>query len=337
MLLEYCISLADVQKAQLVIKDLIHQTPVLTDSSLNILANRKLFFKCELFQKTGSFKVRGALNAVLTLCEKAKMEASNIRALVTHSSGNHGQALAFAAHLKGIPTCIVVPRTAPACKKAAIRQYHARLVECEPTDQQCRAETTAKLAAEMEALTIHSSDTPEVIAGQGTIGMELLQQVPELDAVVVPVGGGGMLAGIAIAIKALRPNVKIYGAEPQNADDCYQSKQRGQLTPNPSPPDTIADGAKLSIGPKTWPIIQDLVDDVFTVTEDEIKQATCLVWERMKLVIEPTAGLGMAVVLSERFQSLPENLKNVAVILCGGNVDLGSLSWLKNLSESSKQ
>ncbi|XP_048380830.1 serine racemase-like isoform X2 [Stegostoma tigrinum] len=189
-------------------------------------------------------------------------------------------------------------------------------------------ETVSEVIVETQGILIHSNQDPLVIAGQGTIGLEILHQVPDVQAVVVPVGGGGMISGIAVAIKAQRPQVKIYAAEPENADDCYQSKQRGCLTPNASPPVTVADGVKTSIGEKTWPIIRDLVDDVFTVSEEEIKQATRLMWERAKLVIEPTAGLGVAVVLSRRFRDLPGNLRNICVVLCGGNVDLDTLEWL---------
>ncbi|KFO85609.1 Serine racemase, partial [Buceros rhinoceros silvestris] len=211
----------------------------------------------------------------------------------------------------GIPAYIVVPRTAPRCKQAAIRAYGATM--------------------ETGGVMVHPNQEPAVIAGQGTIALEVLEQAPEVNAVVVPVGGGGMIAGIAVAIKALRPEVKVFAAEPCNADDCYQSKARGELTPNRHPPDTIADAVKTSIGPNTWPIIRDLVDDVLTVSEEEIKRATRLVWERMKLLIEPTAGVGVAAVLSEQFQTVPRDVENVCIVLCGGNVDLSSLTWLTDL------
>ncbi|XP_021271084.1 serine racemase isoform X3 [Numida meleagris] len=178
---------------------------------------------------------------------------------------------------------------------------------------------------------VHPNQEPAVIAGQGTIALEVLEQVPEVNALVVPVGGGGMIAGIAVAVKALRPDVKVFAAEPRNADDCYQSKLRGELTPNRHTPDTIADAVKTSIGENTWPIIRDLVDDVLTVSEEEIKRATRLVWERMKLLIEPTAGVGVAAVLSEQFQAVPREVENVCIVLCGGNVDLSSLTWLTDL------
>ncbi|KAM4842905.1 serine racemase isoform 2-T2 [Thomomys bottae] len=286
MCAQYCISFDDVEKAHVNIQDYIHLTPVLTSSILNQVAGRNLFFKCELFQKTGSFKIRGALNAIRVLTSST-LEGKP-KAVVTHSSGNHGQALTYAAKLEGIPAYIVVPQTAPNCKKMAIQAYGASIVYSEHSDE-----------------------------------------VPLVDALVVPVGGGGMAAGIAITIKALKPNVKVYAAEPLNADDCYQSKRKGELTPNLHPPETIADGVKSSIGLNTWPIIRDLVDDVFTVTEDEIKFATQLVWERMKLLIEPTAGVGVAAVLSQSFQTVSPEVKNICIVLSGGNVDLASLTWVK--------
>ncbi|XP_035155280.1 serine racemase isoform X6 [Callithrix jacchus] len=291
MCAQYCISFADVEKAHINIRDSIHLTPVLTSSILNQVTGRNLFFKCELFQKTGSFKIRGALNAIRSLVPDA-LEGKP-KAVVTHSSGNHGQALTYAAKLEGIPAYIVVPHTAPDCKKLAIQAYGASIVYCEPSDE-----------------------------------------VPLVDALVVPVGGGGMVAGIAITIKALKPSVKVYAAEPLNADDCYQSKLKGELMPNLYPPETIADGVKSSIGWNTWPIIRDLVDDVFTVTEDEIKHATQLVWERMKLLIEPTAGVGVAAVLSQHFQTVSPEVKNICIVLSGGNVDLTSVTWVKQAERS---
>ncbi|XP_074869990.1 serine racemase isoform X2 [Carettochelys insculpta] len=245
----YCISLADVEAAQSSLRGLIHLTPILTSSSLDQLAGRNLFFKCELFQKTGSFKIRGALNAVRSLALTARGNREQPKAVVTHSSGNHGQALAFAAKLEGIPAHIVVPRTAPHCKKAAICSYGAQVVPCEPTDES-RVEVAARTVEERGGVMVHPNQDPAVIAGQGTIALEVLQQ-------------------------ALRPDVRVYAAEPCNADDCYRSKVTGELTPNHHPPATIADSIKTSIGPNTWPIIKDLVDDVLTVTEEEIKAVAC--------------------------------------------------------------
>ncbi|NXA35334.1 SRR racemase, partial [Eudromia elegans] len=317
----------------------VRRTPVLGSGSLSRRAGRALRFKCELLQKSGSFKIRGALNAVRCLVEEAERAgAPRPRALVTHSSGNHGQALACAARQEGIPAYIVVPRTAPRCKTAAIEAYGATVVPCEPSDES-RAETAARVVRETGGVMVHPNQEPAVIAGQGTIALEVLEQMPEVNALVVPVGGGGLVAGIAVAVKALRPDVKVFAAEPCNADDCYQSKLRGELTPNPHPPDTIADAVKTSIGPNTWPIIRDLVDDVLTVSEQEIKASapwlpfhpTRLVWERMKLLIEPTAGVGVAAVLSERFRAVSPDVRNVCVVLCGGNVDLSALGWLTDL------
>ncbi|XP_069617474.1 serine racemase [Ranitomeya imitator] len=324
----YCVTLKDVQEAQRRIQGFVHSTPVMTCSSLDALAARKLFFKCELLQKTGSFKIRGAINAVKSL------PSDKCTAVVTHSSGNHGQALALAAQIMGIPAYIVVPNTAAACKKSAILGYGALVVDCEPTDKS-RAEVAANTVQKTGGVLIHPNQDPAVIAGQGTIGFEILQQVPGLEALVIPVGGGGMLAGIAVAVKAIKPNVKIYAAEPLNADDCYRSKTSGILTANIQPPITVADGVKTSIGPSTWPIIRDLVDEVFVVTEDEIKNATRLVWERMKLLIEPTAGLGLAAVLSSRFQEKTGDAQNIGVVLCGGNVDLSSIDWIRESSPNS--
>ncbi|XP_030328805.1 serine racemase isoform X6 [Strigops habroptila] len=216
-------------------------------------------------------QIRGALNAVRSLVEGSGRAGGELpRAVVTHSSGNHGQALACAAQAEGIPAYIVVPHTAPHCKQAAIRAYGATLVLCEPSDES-RAETAARVVRETGGVMVHPNQEPAVIAGQGTIALEVLEQAPEVNAVVVPVGGGGMVAGIAVAIKALRPDVKVFAAEPCNADDCYQSKLRGELTPSLDPRETIADAVRTNIGPNTWPIIRDLVDDVLTVSEEEIK------------------------------------------------------------------
>ncbi|XP_071066535.1 serine racemase isoform X4 [Dasypus novemcinctus] len=301
MCAQYCISLADVEKAHVNIRDFIHLTPILTSSILNQETGRNLFFKCELFQKTGSFKIRGALNAIRGLISTTLEEKP--KAVVTHSSGNHGQALTYAAKLEGIPAYIVVPQTAPNCKKLAIQAYGASIIYSEQSDES-REKVTKRIIEETEGIMVHPNQEPAVIAGQGTIALEVLNQ-------------------------ALRPSVKVYAAEPLNADDCYQSKLKGELAPNPYSPETIADGVKSSIGLNTWPIIRDLVDDVFTVTEDEIKYATQLVWERMKLLIEPTAGVGVAAVLSQRFQTVSPEVKNICIVLSGGNVDLTSLTWVE--------
>ncbi|KAK2092296.1 hypothetical protein P7K49_028824 [Saguinus oedipus] len=290
MCAQYCISFADVEKAHINIRDSIHLTPVLTSSILKQLVRLLRLVGFELLAspsqaprhpagatlgpKTGFFKIRGALNAIRSLVPDA-LEGKP-KAVVTHSSGNHGQALTYAAKLEGIPAYIVVPQTAPDCKKLAIQAYGASIVYCEPSDES-REYVAQRVTEQTEGIMVHPNQEPAVIVGQGTIALEVLNQVPLVDALVVPVGGGEMVAGIAITIKALKPSVKVYDAEPLNADDCYQSKLKGELMPNLYPPETIADSVKSSIGWNTWPIIRDLVDNVFTVTEDEIKHTTQLV------------------------------------------------------------
>ncbi|XP_078284155.1 serine racemase-like isoform X4 [Rhinoraja longicauda] len=241
MLSQYCVSLGSIQKAQSVIGGLVHLTPVLTNSTLDQRAERQIFLKCELFQKTGSFKIRGALNAVSSLVERGR-EGSERRAVVTHSSGNHGQALALAARLQGVPSYVVVPRTAPACKKAAMAGYGAILIECEPSDQS-REEVATRTVAETQGILVHPNQDPLVIAGQGTIGLEILQQVPDVQAVVVPVGGGGLISGIAVAIKARRaewpPPAPIVYCNPSPTADAASRREdirgrageRGRLLP----------------------------------------------------------------------------------------------------------
>ncbi|XP_072164052.1 uncharacterized protein [Diadema setosum] len=321
------VTLESIEEAALRVKGHIHMTPVMTCGMLDSRAQgRKLFFKCELLQKTGSFKIRGALNAVVKLKESRPEEEIKV---VTHSSGNFGQALAYAAKLNGIEAFIVMPTTAPLCKRNAVLGYGAGVVMCEPTEES-REEFGKRVVEETGAHFFSPSQTYDVISGQGTIGLELLEQIPDLDAVVVPVGGGGMIAGIATAIKSKKPSIKVYAAEPANANDCFKSFHAKKFIPlPPGPVDTVADGLKVSIGKSTWPIIANYVDDVFTVTEEEIVNATCLVWQYMKQWIEPSAGVGVAVVMSENFSLLPPEIKNVAVILCGGNVDMDTVkSWL---------
>ncbi|ELK26997.1 Serine racemase [Myotis davidii] len=331
MCAQYCISFADVEKAHINIRDFIHLTPVLTSSILNQVTGRNLYFKCELFQKTGSFKVTIPFNSVACIFS-IPFHILNLLDSPDYSvrfDSGQGHMPRLQAHsVPRIPAYIVVPQTAPNCKKLAIQAYGASIVYSEQSDES-RENITKRIIEETEGIMVHPNQEPAVMAGQGTIAMEVLNQVPLVDALVVPVGGGGMIAGIAITVKALRPTVKVYAAESLNADDCYKSKLKGELTPNPCPPETIADGVKSSIGLNTWPVIRDLVDDVFTVTEDEIKYATQLVWERMKLLIEPTAAVGVAAVLSQHFQTISPEVKNICIVLSGGNVDLTSITWMK--------
>jgi threonine dehydratase len=315
----FCTNLDAIREARERIERHAHKTPVLTSSTLNRLAGRKLFFKCENLQRVGAFKFRGACNAVM------KLDADVARrGVVTHSSGNHAQALALAARLRGIAAHIVMPTNAPDVKRNAVIGYGARVVPCEP-NLESRESTAREVAEETGATLIPPYDHPDVIAGQGTCGLELCEQVPELEAVVVPIGGGGLVSGIAIAVKGLQPDIRVYGAEPIGADDAARSKAAGTLVPQ-FDPRTIADGLRTSLGEHTWPVVRDLVDRIITVSDDEIIKAMRLCFERMKLVIEPSAAVGIAAVLADVFRSMP-GLGRVGVILTGGNVDLANLPW----------
>lgn len=320
----YAATLESVQEAAKRIEPYAHKTPVLTCSTLDSLSGHELFFKCEIFQKGGAFKFRGACNAIFSL---SPSEASN--GVVTHSSGNHAAAVALAARLRGIPAHIVVPRSTPQCKQDAVTGYGGRLYMCEDTID-ARHEMCGKVQAETGAALVPPYNHGDVISGQGTIGLELVQQVQGLDAVVVPVSGGGMLSGITVAVKALSPSTRIIAAEPlghNDAADVAASKAAGQIVDCPKPA-TIADGLQARMGDLTWPIIRDLVDDVVTVTEREIVDAMRLVMERMKLVVEPSGAVGLAAVLSPSFSSSAAgDAKRVGIILCGGNVDLAGTGF----------
>lgn len=317
----YGVSACDVASAMRRIVCFVRRTPVHTCSAFDALADRKLFFKCEVFQRTGSFKIRGATNAAL-LSKKKNGEGVP---LVTHSSGNHAQALALAAKSVGTTAHIVMPRTAPAIKKAAVEGYGASIELCEPTNA-ARAEAAGELCDRVQGHFVHPSNDLDVIAGQGTVGLELLEDVPDLDALVVPVGGGGLVSGIAVYAKSFNPRIKIVGAEPKRVDDAANSKRQGRLVRehDEKSPDTVADGLKTFLDENTWPVVRDLVDEIITVDEAEITTATKLVWSRMKLCIEPSAGVGVAVVLGDAFrrQFPPETYKRVGIVLCGGNLDL---------------
>lgn len=303
----------DVRAAAARIAGLVHRTPVVTCATIDALAGRRVFFKCENLQRVGAFKLRGASNAVSKLGET---EAR--RGVVTHSSGNHGQALAFAAKRRGIPARIVMPSNAPAVKRRAVLGYGARIVECAPT-LEARERTAAAVVAETGATFVHPYDDADVIAGQGTAALELLEQAGPLDAIVAPVGGGGLVAGTAIAALALRPGIRVFAAEPLGADDAARSKRAGQRLPQTAP-ETIADGLRTGLGALTWPVLRDQVEEVLTVSEDEIRAAMRLAWERAKLLIEPSAAVAVAAVLGDRFRAL-DGMARVGVILSGGNVD----------------
>jgi len=315
----YAADLAAVRAAAARVAGIVHRTPVMTCDTLDRLAGRAVYFKCENLQKTGAFKYRGATNAVRQLTD-----AEAARGVVTHSSGNHAQALALAARVRGIPAYIVMPSTAAAVKRNAVEGYGGIVTPCEPT-LEARERTAAALVARTGGALIPPFDHPDVIAGQGTAALELLEDVPDLDAVVAPVGGGGLLSGFCVAARGVNPAVRVFGAEPLGADDAARSKAAGHFLPQLGP-DTIADGLLTSLGALTWPIIRDQVEAVLTATEDEIRAAMRLVWERMKLVIEPSAAVGVAVVLGGPFRALV-GVRKVGVVLCGGNVSLDKLYW----------
>ena len=316
---DYATTLDGIRAARSRISDHVQQTPVLTSTTLNRLAGRKLFFKCENLQRGGAFKIRGAVNAVLSLPDDVAR-----RGVVTHSSGNHAQALAIAAKIRGIPAHVVMPTTAPLVKRDAVLGYGAKVVPCEPT-LAARERTAREVAEDTGATFVPPYDHRDIIAGQGTVLLELCEQVPELDAIVAPIGGGGLISGIAIAAKSLLPEVKVFGAEPSAADDAARSKAAGdhllQETPH-----TIADGLLACLGTLTWPVVRDKVDWIVTVSDDEIIGAMRLCFERMKLVVEPSGAVSLAAVLTDAFRALP-GLGRVGVVLSGGNVDLDALPF----------
>ena len=310
-------TLYDIHQAAERIRSYAHRTPVLTSKSLDQQVGMHVFLKCENFQKVGAFKFRGACNAVFSLSEE---EAAC--GVSTHSSGNHAQALALAAKLRGIPAYIVMPDNAPAVKKAAVAGYGGKITFCEPT-LEAREATLAKVVEETSSVVIHPYNDESVIAGQGTATLEFLEDVPDLDIIIAPVGGGGLLSGTAIAATELKPDIRVIGAEPERADDAYRSMKAGEIVPSANPK-TIADGLLTSIGPLTFPIIQSRVEQIVTVSETGIIETMKFVWERTKIVIEPSAAVAVAV-LWERKIDL-SGLK-VGVILSGGNVDLEKLPW----------
>lgn len=311
------VDLAAIRAAHARIAPQIHRTPVATSRSLDEAAGATLFFKCENLQKVAAFKARGACNAVLSLSD-----AEAARGVVTHSSGNHGAALAWAASLRGIPAWIVMPESAPAVKQNAVRGLGGTVRFCEATVAAREAECAA-VQAETGATLVHPYNDWRVIAGQGTAVLELLAEVPQLDVVIVPVGGGGLLSGTAIAAKALQPSIRVYGAEPAGADDAAQSLRAGHIVPQLDSR-TIADGLRSSLGDKTFAVISSQVDGIATATEEAIVRAMRLTWEKLKLLIEPSAALPLAVLLERR---LPVAGQRVGIVLTGGNVDLDRLPW----------
>jgi threonine dehydratase len=308
---------ADIEATHKAIQPLIHRTPVLTCSAIDEKAGASLFFKCENFQKVGAFKMRGASNAAVRLSE-----AERQKGLATHSSGNHAQAVALSAKMLGVPAYIVMPENAPAAKRAATEGYGAQITSCENT-LAARESTLQKVVDETGATFIHPYNDYNVIAGQATCAKELLEDVEGLDILTAPVGGGGLMSGTALSARYFAPGVKVYGAEPEAVDDAYRSLQSGQLQSNTTI-DTIADGLRTNLGEKTFDILQRELDGIFLVSEAEILQAMRLIWERMKIIIEPSCAVPLAAILKH-----PEVFagKRVGVILTGGNVDLDRLPF----------
>lgn len=315
----HTVTFEDVQAAARRIAGKAHRTPVMTSRALDEMAGRRLFFKCENFQRVGAFKFRGACNAVMKLSDE---EAS--RGVVTHSSGNHAQAVALAAKLRGIPAHIVMPSNAPSIKRQAVAGYGARIITCEPTSA-AREATAADVAAQTGATFVHPSNAADVIAGQGTLALELLEEVPDLDAIIAPVGGGGLMSGVCVGARGVKPDIRLFGAEPLGADDAARSLAAGHIIPQ-TQPQTVADGLRTSLGDLTFPILRDHLERILTIEERPILDGMRLIWERMKLVIEPSAGVGVAAALDSRFQAL-EGMERVGVVLCGGNLDLDQLPW----------
>ncbi|TPE52759.1 beta-hydroxyaspartate dehydratase BhcB [Amaricoccus solimangrovi] len=297
----------------------IHRTPVLTSRFIDEMAGASLFFKCENLQKAGAFKVRGASNAVFGLSEEMAKKG-----VATHSSGNHALSLSYAAGRRGIPCHVVMPRTAPQAKKDAVIGYGGTITECEPS-------TTSREAvfAEVEARTgadfVHPYNDPRVIAGQATCSRELIEQVEGLDAVIAPIGGGGMVSGTCLTISNVAPETRVYAAEPEQADDAYRSFKAGHIIADDAP-NTVADGLKVPLKDLTWHFVSNHVTDILTVSEQEIIDAMRLIWARLKIVMEPSSAVPLAAILKNRDVFAGQR---VGVIITGGNVDLDKLPWLK--------
>lgn len=313
----YIPTLEDMRTARARITPHIHVTPVLTSRMLDELSGAELFFKCENFQKAGAFKARGASNAVFGLSDEQAA-----RGVATHSSGNHGTCLSYAAKQRGIPCTVVMPRTAPQAKKDAVMGYGGRVVECEPSTSS-REAVFAEVVAETGAEFVHPYNDHRVIAGQATCSAELIEQVEGLDGVVAPIGGGGMVSGTCLTLSGLAPQMKIYAAEPEQADDAFRSFKAGHIIADDAP-NTVADGLKVPLKELTWHFVQKQVTDILTASEQEIIEAMKLIWKRLKIVMEPSSAVPLATILKN-----PQIFagKRVGVIVTGGNVDLDKLPW----------
>lgn len=310
----------DVQKAHERILPWIHRTPILTCRTFDDMLGGELLFKCENFQKAGAFKVRGATNAVFSLDE-----ASAVKGVATHSSGNHALSLSRAAKCRGIPCRVVMPHTAPKAKMEAVEGYGGHITTCEPS-LSARESTLDGIIDETGAHFVHPYNDPRVIAGQGTCAKELIEDAGPLDALIAPIGGGGMISGSSLTASAISPNTRIYAAEPSQADDARRSFLAGHIIEDDAP-DTVADGLRVSLRPYTWHFVSNYVTDVLLASETEIVEAMRLIWKRMKIVIEPSSAVPLAVLLKNRDLFAGQR---IGVILTGGNVDLDRLPWKPN-------
>jgi len=311
------LTLKDIELAHERIRPFIHRTPILTNSSLNKLAGAELFFKCENFQKAGSFKIRGATNTVELLSDSELK-----RGIATTSSGNHGAALSMAVSRRGGSTKVVMPHNTPKIKVENVKRNGGEVVWCEP-DQKFRESVLNDVVEETAATVVHPYNDERIMAGQGTCAKEILEDVPTIDCIVSPVSGGGLLSGSLVAAKNMKNSVKVFGAEPEEADDAYQSLKQGKIVPNKTI-NTICDGLRAEIGSKTFPVIQNLVDEIIPVSEKDIIESLQMIWERMKIIVEPSCSISLALILKNK--KMFKN-KNVGLIMSGGNVDLNKLPW----------
>ena len=307
----------DIEKAHQRISDHIHNTTILTSDSLNNELGSNLFFKCENFQKTGSFKIRGATNSILQLNDK---EIKN--GIITTSSGNHGAAVAFIANKIGASSKIIMPNNTPKNKIENVERYGGEILYCEPNIKS-REYTLKKMVQKSGGSIIHPYNDEKIIAGQGTAAKELIEKVPDLDAIICPVSGGGLLSGTLLAAKNLKPDIKVFGAEPENADDTYRSVLKNKIMSNETT-DTIADGLRAQVGTITFPIIKENVDKILLVSEEMIISSMYMIWQRLKIIVEPSCSIVLAALMinSKRFLN-----KRVGLILTGGNFDLKQIPW----------
>lgn len=317
---KYAADITSIKAAQERISPHVHKTPVLTSETLNSMSGKNLYFKCECFQKAGAFKIRGACNAVLSLTDDQAAKG-----VVTHSSGNHAAAVSLAAKLRGIPAHIVIPKNAPKCKVENVVRYGGHIIWSE-VHMKSREEVAEKVLQDTGGVLIHPYNNSQIISGQGTISLELLEQIPEIDTIIAPISGGGLISGITLAAKSINPKIRIFAAEPKGADDAAQSKKSGSIVTLPETK-TIADGLRAFLGSLTWPVVRDLVDDVIVVNDEEIIQAMKLFYDILKVAVEPSGAIGLAAILSDGFRNNPswKDCNNVAIIVSGGNTDLDVL------------